>query len=42
MKKQKFKYEEGGMTEEEVYAKPLAKASFKEAFREARDAGDKT
>lgn len=40
MKKRKFKYEEGG--EVDVYAKPLAKASFKEAFREARDAGDKT
>jgi hypothetical protein len=38
MKKRKFKYEEGG----DVYAKPLAKASFKEAFREAREAGDKT
>ena len=40
MKKRKFN--EGGMTEEEVYAKPLAKASFKEAFAEARAAGDKT
>ena len=38
MKKRKFKYEEGG----DVYAKPLAKASFKEAFAEARAAGDKT
>jgi hypothetical protein len=28
--------------EEAVYAKPLAKASFKEAFAEARKAGDKT
>ena len=40
MKKRKFKYEEGG--DVDVYDKPLAKASFKEAFREARDAGDKT
>jgi len=40
MKKRKFN--DGGMTEEEVYAKPLAKASFKEAFAEARAAGDKT
>jgi hypothetical protein len=40
MKKRKFNG--GGMTEEEVYAKPLAKASFKEAFAEARAAGDKT
>lgn len=36
MKKRKFN--DGG----DVYAKPLAKASFKEAFREAREAGDKT
>ena len=28
--------------DEETLSKPLAKASFKEAFREARDAGDKT
>jgi hypothetical protein len=40
MKKRKFN--EGGMTEDEVYSKPLAKASFKEAFAEARAAGDKT
>jgi hypothetical protein len=40
MKKRKFKYEEGG--DVDVYAKPLAKASFKEAFAEARAAGDKT
>ena len=40
MKKRKFN--DGGMTEDEVYAKPLAKASFKEAFAEAREAGDKT
>jgi len=40
MKKRKFN--EGGMTEDDVYAKPLAKASFKEAFRDARAAGDKT
>jgi hypothetical protein len=40
MKKRKFN--DGGMTEDEVYAKPLAKASFKEAFAEARKAGDKT
>lgn len=32
------RFEEGG----DVYSKPLLKASFKEAFREARDAGDKT
>jgi hypothetical protein len=36
MKKRKFN--EGG----DVYSKPLAKASFKEAFAEARAAGDKT
>ena len=40
MKKRKFN--DGGMTEDEIYAKPLAKASFKEAFAEAREAGDKT
>jgi len=41
MKKMK-KFNDGGMTEDDVYAKPLAKASFKEAFAEARSAGDKT
>lgn len=43
------KQQEGAMAEytdrkekEAIYAKPLAKASFKEAFAEARAAGDKT
>jgi hypothetical protein len=49
----KKRYNDGGMTDyesddqdrkekEAIMAKPLAKASFKEAFAEARAAGDKT